>query len=380
MAEVTVTIPSGGWSVSGSRVRWNVSGGLDGIQLSADLNADGTDAIYLGFFQLWTDTGDIRINLHDMLTGLSSSAGPDFTMQMETSGTITMVASDSSSVAVTGISDATEPYEWTPTNSTEVAAFATTLASLTDRTLTVTFSDNAETAPATPSAPTLTVNSQTQITAVGVAPDDGGDSITGYDWRYKKTADAGWIDRLDAGSFTQIFAGLDVGTEYEVQFRATNSVGDSDYSPSATATTDASPATVPASFGVEAGDPTLDISARAIAPAAPISASFSANAGDSTLTIDARAIAPSPPIAAAFGMEAGDATLSISARAIAPVITLLLSDFDDAGLEVDAAALLVASAPGTTGNNPYADSDRGGVLIPHLDGELGLSSYPDGYQ
>ena len=53
--------------------------------------------------------------------------------------------------------------------------------------------------------------------------------------------------------------------------------------------------------------------------------------------------------------------------------TLTLADFDDTGLTVDAAALLTASAPGTTGNNPYADSDRGGADSP-LDGELGLSS------
>ena len=43
------------------------------------------------------------------------------------------------------------------------------------------------------------------------------------------------------------------------------------------------------------------------------------------------------------------------------------------GLDVDAAALLVASAPGTSGNNPYADSDRGGTDSP-LDGELGLGT------
>ena len=98
--------------------------------------------------------------------------------------------------------------------------------------------------PDAPTAPTLTVNSQTQITAVGIAPDDGGATISSYDWRHKKTADAGWTDRLDETNLTQVFSGLDVGTEYEVQFRATNSEGDSAYSPSAIATTNA--ATVPA--------------------------------------------------------------------------------------------------------------------------------------
>ena len=57
----------------------------------------------------------------------------------------------------------------------------------------------------------------------------------------------------------------------------------------------------------------------------------------------------------------------------APGTLLLLTDFDDTGITVDAAALLVASAPGTTGSNPYADSDRGGTDSP-VDGELGLGT------
>ena len=58
-------------------------------------------------------------------------------------------------------------------------------------------------------------------------------------------------------------------------------------------------------------------------------------------------------------------------QAISVVVLLLLSDSDDAGLAVVAKALLVASAAGTSGNNLYADSDRGGTDTP-LDGELGL--------
>ena len=50
-----------------------------------------------------------------------------------------------------------------------------------------------------------------------------------------------------------------------------------------------------------------------------------------------------------------------------------MTNFDDTGLAVDAAALLVASAPGTIGSNPYADSDRGGTDSP-LDGELGIGT------
>ena len=49
----------------------------------------------------------------------------------------------------------------------------------------------------------------------------------------------------------------------------------------------------------------------------------------------------------------------------------MLSDFDDTGLEVETAALLEASAPGTSGNNFYRDSTRGGTDSP-IEGELGV--------
>ena len=51
--------------------------------------------------------------------------------------------------------------------------------------------------------------------------------------------------------------------------------------------------------------------------------------------------------------------------------SLALSDFDDTGLDVETAALLVASGPGTSGNNFYRDSTRGGSDTP-IEGELGV--------
>ena len=95
--------------------------------------------------------------------------------------------------------------------------------------------------------------------------------------------------------------------------------------------------------------------------------------------------APSPqpsttptPAGIDYTADAGDAAWAFTipqasvTHTAAPAASLVLADFDDTGLAVDAAALLVASAPGTTGNNPYADSDRGGTDSP-TDGELGLS-------
>ena len=90
----------------------------------------------------------------------------------------------------------------------------------------------------------MTVDSDTQITAVGVAPNDGGDPITSYDWRHRITSPLGaWISRSNVTNLTQVFTGLEAARTYRFQFRATNSVGDSQYSRNANATTESPPTT-----------------------------------------------------------------------------------------------------------------------------------------
>ena len=111
-------------------------------------------------------------------------------------------------------------------------------------------------APSRPAAPTLTVGSDTEITAVGVAPNNGGDTITSYDWRHRITSPLGaWVNRSNVSNLTQVFTGLEAARTYRFQFRATNSVGDSPYSPSANATTEATPTTLTApAFADDTGD------------------------------------------------------------------------------------------------------------------------------
>ena len=111
-------------------------------------------------------------------------------------------------------------------------------------------------APSRPAAPTLTVDSDSQITAVGVAPNNGGDTITSYDWRYRETGPLGpWLNRFDQTNLTQVFTGLNADQGHRFQFRATNSVGDGPYSPNANATTDATPTTLTApAFADDTGD------------------------------------------------------------------------------------------------------------------------------
>ena len=73
-------------------------------------------------------------------------------------------------------------------------------------------------------------------------------------------------------------------------------------------------------------------------------------------------------VAATFPGAGG--TISAAVTLVSP---LVLSDLNTTGLEVVAAALIEASGPGTSGNNLYADSDRGGSDTP-VDGELGLGA------
>ena len=107
---------------------------------------------------------------------------------------------------------------------------------------TVTYTTSAaSTAPSRPAGPSLVVDSSTQITATGVAPDDGGSAITSYDWRHRVrgSGGSGWVDRTNVTNLVQVFSGLDANTEYDFRFRATNIVGDSPYSVNVRATTSA---------------------------------------------------------------------------------------------------------------------------------------------
>jgi len=93
-------------------------------------------------------------------------------------------------------------------------------------------------APGQMAAPTLVVDSDTQITATLAAdPADGGSPIASYDLRYS-TDEATWTDVIGVTS-PHVITGLAASTLYYVQTRAVNAVGAGAWSASATATTDA---------------------------------------------------------------------------------------------------------------------------------------------
>ena len=63
------------------------------------------------------------------------------------------------------------------------------------------------TVPSRPAAPSLVVDSDTQITATGVAPSNGGSPITSYDWRHRVTGSggSGWVNRSNVTNLSSGF-------------------------------------------------------------------------------------------------------------------------------------------------------------------------------
>ncbi len=96
--------------------------------------------------------------------------------------------------------------------------------------------------PSTPSAPSLTPGNA-QLTVSWTAPSDNGAAISDYDVQYKLSSVTGWTDaNYDGAGTSTTLSSLANGQRYDVQVRATNSVGSSDWSTSTTDTpTDVAP-------------------------------------------------------------------------------------------------------------------------------------------
>ena len=106
-------------------------------------------------------------------------------------------------------------------------------------TVTITITDVNE-PPERPAAPmvTATAGSTTSLSVSWTAPATTGPDIDDYDLRYREGTSGGWTNGPQNQTGTSAAIGsLDAGTSYQVQVRATNDEGDSNWSPSGTGTT-----------------------------------------------------------------------------------------------------------------------------------------------
>ena len=111
------------------------------------------------------------------------------------------------------------------------------------QTITITVTDIA--APAAPAKPTVAAASRTSLTVSWTAPaNTGKPPITGYDVEYRTPSETGtWQGWSHSGTATvATLTGLEMGTEYGVQVRASSSEGDGAWSTEGTGSTTANQA------------------------------------------------------------------------------------------------------------------------------------------
>ena len=140
MASVTVNLT--GYDDNQFRIRWN-----DDIDLGATFAADGVGQTFnqIELYDGTIEPGRVVISIN--------TTNDRFTPAFEASGRIIIEASDGETLEVMiANADMTEPYEWVPTNSAEVVAFAMHVRGLSDHDATLTLTDD----PPTPPVPTAT--------------------------------------------------------------------------------------------------------------------------------------------------------------------------------------------------------------------------------
>ena len=101
-----------------------------------------------------------------------------------------------------------------------------------EQTFTIRVTDERE-PPGIPEAPTFSGETAESLTVHWSEPDNTGPAITDYDVRYREGGSGGFTDaRHEGPGLTATLTGLKEGTVYEVQVRATNDEGMSDWSES----------------------------------------------------------------------------------------------------------------------------------------------------
>ena len=255
--EIAIGAPTSASATTG--IRWN------GVSHLVDAALSESTA-YLRDLRVIFETGGtagaLVFRTAHTPAGEQFSSGPEMASAWRDSVRAVILSTASLEIEIPGpthasndTSDPSEPYGWTPAASVGVAGWIADFAALSaaeQATTVLTLDNQGVTPPERPNAPSVAVLGETSLRTTGVAPDNGGETISSYDFRYRATGATDWIDILAVTDIQQTVTGLDPSTEYEFQFRARNSAGASDYSPSGTGTTTAPPVaidTIPAMGG-----------------------------------------------------------------------------------------------------------------------------------
>ena len=200
----------------------------------ADAEVQEGPGASLGFVVTLGRAASAAASVQYATTDGSAAAGSDYTA---TSGTLNFAAGESTkTVSVPVLDDSIHEDDETLTLALSNASGAW----IEDGTATGMIEDDdpAPEAPDAPSAPTLTAGT-TWIEVSWTAPADNGAAITGYDVHYRETG-SNWQDANHTGTgTTKRITGLTADTAYQVRVRASNAEGAGDWSPAASARTDA---------------------------------------------------------------------------------------------------------------------------------------------
>ena len=176
--------------------------------------------------------------------------------------------------------------------------------------------------PGRPAAPTLSASTSTSLTVAWTAPGNlGAPDITGYDLQYMETSEISFRNgpQNQTGTSASI-TGLEAGTEYQVQVRASNAEGDSRWSEPLTASTQMAD---PVNLSLSLSDAQISENGGS----ATITASLDrASSASTTVTISATPVAPS---VSADYLLSSNRVLTIAAGSLASTGTVTLTAVDN---------------------------------------------------
>ena len=176
--------------------------------------------------------------------------------------------------------------------------------------------------PGRPAAPTLSSRTSTSLTVAWTAPDNtGSPAITGYDLQYRETGETGFRNgpQNQTGTSASI-TGLEAGTEYQVEVRASNAEGDSRWSEPLTASTQNA---LPVNLSLSLSDAEISEDGGSATVTASLDRASSAS---TTVTISAT---PVPPAVAADYSLSSNRVLTIAAGSLASIGTVTLTAVDN---------------------------------------------------